>query len=332
MTKRILPGRGINYLKPAILLIFAVYIAIRVPIFFSPANLISVISQGAVIGVASIGMSMVILAGEIDISVGAIIYCTGAIASEIFIETGNLPFAVLAAIASGALFGAINGFGVAKLKIPSMITTLAVSNILSGLGSIIIGSDSTLAAGSAYKVLSQTKILGLLSSSWIYLLLFAVFAVVICKTRFGRYIYAIGDNQDALRASGIRVDRVMMAIFILTGMLCGVGGLIATSRLGGTQFNLSLGTEVYCIAAVVVGGISMSGGRGNIGGLFLGVFIVAALDNLLRLMSVNVYMYNVIWGIVIFLVVLLDVLEKTQKTRGVRRISLNLNKNQEKER
>lgn len=317
MIKRILPKSGIDYLKPAILIAFIIFVAIKSPVFFSPENLISVLSQGAVIGIASIGMAMVILAGEIDISVGAIIYCTGAIASEVFIGTGSLLLASLSALGSGALFGALNGIGVAKLKIPSMITTLAVSNILSGAGSIIIGSDSTLAAGDAYKALSQTKVLGILSSAWIYLLLFALFAVVIQKTRFGRYIYAIGDNQDALQASGIRADAVVMQIFILTGILCGVGGLIATSRLGGTQFNLSLGTEVYCIAAVVVGGISMSGGKGNIFGVFFGVFVVAALDNLLRLMGVNVYMYDVIWGVVIFGVVLIDILKKNRKTRDL---------------
>lgn len=319
MIKRILPKSGIDYLKPAILIAFIIFVAIKSPVFFSPENLISVLSQGAVIGIASIGMAMVILAGEIDISVGAIIYCTGAIASEVFIGTGSLLLASLSALGSGALFGALNGIGVAKLKIPSMITTLAVSNILSGAGSIIIGSDSTLAAGDAYKALSQTKVLGILSSAWIYLLLFALFAVVIQKTRFGRYIYAIGDNQDALQASGIRADAVVMQIFILTGILCGVGGLIATSRLGGTQFNLSLGTEVYCIAAVVVGGISMSGGKGNIFGVFFGVFVVAALDNLLRLMGVNVYMYDVIWGGVIFGVVLIDILKKNRKTRDLER-------------
>lgn len=319
MIKRILPKSGIDYLKPAILIAFIIFVAIKSPVFFSPENLISVLSQGAVIGIASIGMAMVILAGEIDISVGAIIYCTGAIASEVFIGTGSLLLASLSALGSGALFGALNGIGVAKLKIPSMITTLAVSNILSGAGSIIIGSDSTLAAGDAYKALSQTKVLGILSSAWIYLLLFALFAVVIQKTRFGRYIYAIGDNQDALQASGIRADAVVMQIFILTGILCGVGGLIATSRLGGTQFNLSLGTEVYCIAAVVVGGISMSGGKGNIFGVFFGVFVVAALDNLLRLMGVNVYMYDVIWGVVIFGVVLIDILKKNRKTRDLER-------------
>lgn len=313
MLKKIMPSTWIDWIKPLLLVAFLVYIAIKVPVFFSANNLVSVLSQGAVIGVASIGMTMVILAGEIDISVGGIIYCTGAIASEVFIASRSLPLTILAGICSGAVFGLVNGFGVAKLKIPSMITTLAVCNILSGLGSIIIGSDSTLAAGDAYKVLSQTKIFGILSSAWIYLILFAAFALIIRRTRFGRYIYAIGDNEDALRASGIRVDLMLMLIFSITGALCGVGGLLTTSRLGGTQFNLSLGTEVYCIAAVVVGGVSMSGGKGNIFGVFFGVFVVAALDNLLRLMSVNVYMYDVIWGVVIFAVVLLDILKKKRK-------------------
>ncbi|NLI54616.1 MAG: ABC transporter permease [Clostridiales bacterium] len=319
MLKRFLPKSGIDYLKPSIVVLFAVFIAIKAPVFFTINNLISVLSQGAVIGIASIGMSMVILAGEIDISVGAMVYCTGVIASELYLSTNNLIISTVAAVVCGGFFGLINGFGVAKLKIPSLITTLSVCNILSGLGSILIGSEGTLSAGERYKIIAQTKILGLLSSAWIYILLFLLFLIIIRKTRFGRYIYAIGDNQDALRACGIRADFTIIMIFVLTGMLCGIGGLVNTSRLGGTQFNISLGMEVYCIAAVVVGGISMSGGRGNVLGVFFGVFIVAALDNLLRLMGVNVYMYNVVWGIVIFGVVMIDILKKKQKARDLER-------------
>ncbi|MDR1754894.1 MAG: ABC transporter permease [Eubacterium sp.] len=302
----------IDYIKPAMILIFVVFIIWKVPIFLRPDNLITLIPQAAVIGIASIGMSMVIISGEIDISVGAILYCSGAIASEVFMSTRSLIYASLAAVLSGAVFGLVNGFGVAKLKIPSMITTLAVSYILTGLGSILIGSESTLVAGDDYKALSQTKILGMTSNVWIFVFLFVIFAVIINKTRFGRYIYAIGDNADALRASGINVDRVQAYIFILTGLLCGVGGLLTTSRLGGTQFNMSLGTEVYCIAAVVVGGIRMSGGKGSIFGSLLGILMVASLDNILRLTHISVYLYNLVWGVVIFIIVLIDILKKKQ--------------------
>lgn len=309
----------VDYMKPAMILLFVIFIIIKAPIFFRPSNLLSVLAQGAVIGIVSIGMTMVILAGEIDISVGAQLYCAGAIASEVFLSTRSVLAAAGAAIISGAAFGLLNGIGVAKLKIPSMIATLAVCNILTGLGSLIIGSDSTLIAGDAYKVVSQTKFLGILSSTWIFIGLFLLFAAVISKTRFGRYIYAIGDNSDALEAAGIHVDRIQIWIFVLTGILCGIGGLIATSRLGGSQYNLSLGTEIYCIAAVVVGGVSMTGGKGNIFGTLFGIFIVAALDNLLRLLSVSAFLYDLVWGLVIFVIVLIDLLKKKQEKRNMER-------------
>ncbi len=289
----------VDYIKPSLLFVFIIIIMVRVPIFLKPSNIISVLAQGATIGIVSIGMTMVILSGEIDISVGAQLYCTGAIASEVFLATKSILITTLAAIVAGAIFGLLNGIGVAKLKIPSMITTLAVSNILTGLASLLIGSGSTLIAGDEYKVISQTKIFGILSSTWIFILLYVVFAIIICKTRFGRYVYAVGDNKDALRAAGINVDFIQIAIFVLTGMLCGVGGLVSTSRLGGSQINLSIGTEIYCIAAVVIGGVSMSGGVGNIFGVLVGIFMVAALDNLLRLISVSAYLYDLVWGIVI---------------------------------
>lgn len=303
----------IDYIKPAIFLLLAVFIIWKVPIFLRPDNLITLIPQAAVIGIASIGMSMVILSGEIDISVGAMLYCSGAIASETFMGTRSLILASLAAVASGIVFGLANGLGVAKLKIPSMITTLAVSYILTGLGSILIGSESTLVAGEDYKALSQTKILGMASNAWAFVVLFVIFAVIINKTRFGRHIYAIGDNADALRASGVNADGTLIAVFVLTGALCGVGGLLTTSRLGGTQFNMSLGSEVYCIAAVVVGGIRMGGGKGSIFGSLLGILMVASLDNILRLTHISVYLYNLVWGVVIFIIVLIDILKKKQR-------------------
>lgn len=309
----------VDYIKPVMFFCFIIFIIIKAPLFFRPSNLLSVLAQGAVTGIVSIGMAMVILAGEIDISVGAQLYCTGAIASEVFLATKNLWFAAGAAILSGAVFGLVNGIGVAIFKIPSMIATLATCNVLTGLGSLIIGSDSTLVAGDSYKVVSQTKIFGILSSAWTFLLLFLIFSVVVRKTKFGRYIYAIGDNEDALKAMGINVDAVVIWIFVLTGILCGIGGLIATSRLGGSQFNLSIGSEIYCIAAVVVGGVSMTGGKGSMFGVLFGIFIVAALDNLLRLLSVSAYLYDLVWGIVIFVIVMIDLLKKKQEIRNQER-------------
>lgn len=317
----------IDLIKPLIFIIFAIFVIVKVPIFFRPDNLIAVLSQAAVIGIASIGMTMVIISGEIDISIGAMIYLTGAVATEVYVSTKSLWLAVFAAIISGGICGLINGFGTAKLKIPSMIITLAVSNALTGLSGIIIGSESTLAAGERYKIISQTKIFGLTSNTWIYLALFVVFIILINKTKFGRYIYAIGDNADALRASGINTSIIQIMIFVITGMLCGISGLLATSRLGGTQFNLSLGTEIYCIAAVVVGGASMSGGKGNILGTFVGVFIVTALDNMLRLLNVSVYLYNVVWGIVIFLIVCIDIIKTKQSIKNHERTIPHLNTN-----
>lgn len=313
MKKMLARFSWVDLIKPIILILFILFTILKVPTFFTFRNLFDVLSQGVVIGIASLGMSMVIFSGEIDISIGAMIYLTGVLGTQVYMITKSIPFAVLCALSVGAACGFLNGFGVTKLKIPSMITTLAVSNLITGIASLLMGKRDTLVVDDPYKAISQTRIFGQLSGVWIYLVLVALFIIIMSKKKFGRYVYAIGDNADALNSLGISVDRIKIIIFMVTGILCGLAGILATSRLGGSMIMMSVGTEVYCIAAVVVGGASMSGGKGNIIGTFFGSYIVVAIDNLLRLMKTNAYIYDVIWGTIIFSVVLMDILKRRQK-------------------
>lgn len=319
MKKMLARLSWVDFIKPVMLIMFIIFVFVKVPVFFTLGNLIDVLSQGVMIGIASLGMSMVIFSGEIDISIGAIIYLAGVSATQIYMNTKNMFITLLCALGIGAACGFLNGFGVSKLKIPSMITTLAVSDIAIGIASLLMRKKDTLVADASYKAFSQTRILGQLSSIWIYLVIVVVFILIMNKTKFGRYIYAIGDNADALNTLGISVDRMQIYIFMLTGILCGLAGVLATSRLGGSMIMMSIGTEVYCIAAVVLGGASMEGGKGSIVGTFVGSYIVVALDNLLRLMKTNAYIYNVIWGAIIFSVVLLDIIKTHQKKWQIER-------------
>ncbi len=313
---RKLPNSITGYIKPTLIVVALILIAVYVPNFYTPTNLIGLLSQGAAIGIASLGMTLVIISGGIDISMGSNIYVSGVIATEIYRHSNNLPLAIVGGIAAGTLCGIINGFGVAILDIPPLITTLSTSLAFQGAGSLLIGSGSALAVGGIYKYISVSRFLGLQSCAWIFLVLFAIYVLLFNFSPFIKHVYALGDNPDAFKATRISSKKIYMLVYIIAGLMCGIAGVVTTARLGGTQFNMSLGTETYCIAAVVVGGASMTGGKGTIYGTFFGVLIVAALDNILRLMNINAYVYDVIWGVLLFLVVCIDIIQVHQKKRA----------------
>ncbi len=297
------------------LVVFIVFIAIRVPIFFRPDNLIALGSQATVIGIVSIGMTMLIITGITDISVGALVYLSGVVSTKLFNAYGNIWLSLLAAIAVSVFCSLINGASIAKFGVPALIATLAMQNIARGVASIVIGEESALNVAESYTVIGQSRIAGIPINIIIFAVLFTIGVMLVNKTKFGRYVYALGNNPDALKASGIDIFKVRMTIFLISGILCGLAGVINTSRLGGTQFDLGVGLELSCIAAVVIGGTSMAGGSGKIMGTLLGVFVVAAIDNILRMMNFSVFLYEVIWGFVVFFTVAIDILNHKHEIR-----------------
>ena len=297
---------------PILIILIAVYVLVRMPVFFTPANIISLGSQVSVIGIASIGMCMLILTGVTDISVGQQIFLGGVVAIRIFQLTGSMFVATIASMLVCTFVGSINGFVIAKVGVPSMIATLAMQQICKGLASVLIGEDSVISVGDDFKVLGQGKILSIPYSVVFFVVLFTLFCIFINRSRFGRYVYAIGNNADAIGASGVNVYLCRQIIFVLTGMLAGFAGVINASRIGGVQFGMGVGMEFSCIAACVVGGISMSGGKGKMQGVLLGIVIIGSIDQLLRLFNFSVYLYNVVWGVVVLFTVSTDILKNYQ--------------------
>ncbi len=298
---------------PILLAIFAIFVVVKMPVFFTPDNLISLSSQGAIWGLAAIGMTMLIITGVTDVSVGSQIYLGGVITVRVFQATESMVLGLLCSILVCMAVSAFNGFAIVKVGLPSMITTLAVQQVCNGTASLIIGKDSVITMPDEFSVWGQTRVLGLPISAVLFLALFVVGCVVMNCTKFGRYVYAIGNNSDAMAASGVNVFRIREITFIITGILCGIAGTFNVSRIGGAQFNMGIQMEFSCMAAVVVGGTSMLGGSGNMIGTLLGVFVIAALDQLLRMFSVSVYLYNVFWGGIVLFTVSMDLLKKYQE-------------------
>lgn len=314
-------GKGFNksaLLKIALVIALVVVIYIITPNYFTFTNILNVFSQGASIGIMAIGMTIVILMGEIDISVGSIMYLSGVLGLLAYTATNNNTLiGVLTTLGVGLACGALNGFGVAFLKIPSMIITLGTLSIFAGSAGLLIPEGGVIMAKEGtWTAIASTKLLGMPSNVYIYIAVFLIFAFVVRGTRYGRMVFALGDNADALRASGINPNKIMIITYSLCGLLCGMASILATSRLGYTLYSHSMGNEVYAIAAVVVGGTSMTGGKSSYWGTFIGAFMVASLDNLLRLTNVNAYIYNTVWGALIIIVVAADAISTIAREKA----------------
>ncbi|MBL9190659.1 MAG: ribose ABC transporter permease [Opitutaceae bacterium] len=265
----------------------------------------------------SIGMTLVILSGGIDLSVGAILGLAGAVAAGL-LKNGlalggldaRLEFTVTGAIVAGIVVGGaagwFNGFAITRFRLPPFVATLGMLSIARGLTMLWTGGFPVTSLGSTFGFLGTGAILGMPMPVWIMLALVGIFVVVTRRTRFGRHIYAVGGNERAARLTGLNVPRIKLAVYTLAGALAGVAGLIVTARLDSAQPNAGLGYELDSIAAVVIGGTSLSGGRGSIWGTVLGCLIIGVLNNGLFLLNVSPFWQQVIKGGVILLAVAID--------------------------
>jgi ribose transport system permease protein len=285
--------------------------------FATSDNLFNVLRQVSVNLCISVGMTMVILTGGIDLSVGSILAFSGAIAAGllkngIILQASNtfIGFTflggVLAALLIGGALGFFNGLMITKFKVPPFVATLAMLTIARGLTMLYTNGYPVTGLGTAFAYLGAGWFLGMPAPVWIALLIILIFIFFIRKSKTGRYIYAIGGNERATFLSGININKVKITVYTLTGILCAVAGLLVTARLDSAQPNAGNGYELDSIAAVVIGGTSLSGGKGTITGTVIGALIIGVLNNGLVLLNVSPFWQQVVKGLVILLAVILD--------------------------
>ena len=285
--------------------------------FATSDNLFNVLRQVSVNLCISVGMTLVILTGGIDLSVGSILAVSGAVAAGLYksgiaIE-GSDTFigftffgAALVAIGIGCALGWFNGFMITRFNVPPFVATLAMLTMARGFTMLYTNGLPITGLGSSFGYLGTGWFLGIPMPVWVAIGIVLIFGFFIKKSRTGRYIYAIGGNEKATRLSGINVNRVKIIVYTLCGALCAVAGLLVTARLDSAQPNAGTGYELDAIAAVVIGGTSMSGGKGSIAGTVVGALIIAVLNNGLVLLNVSPFWQQVIKGLVILLAVVLD--------------------------
>ena len=286
------------------------------PSFLSLNSLMLVLNHCAVFGVAAVGMTFVIITGGIDLSVGSLIAFGGVICAKTLLAGGE-PVALwigigwMAALAAGVAAGAFAALFVTRFDIPPFIATLALMSSLRGLGYIIAKGQPISPLPEAYQFAGRHQIGGVVPVSVIIMLCTMLAgAIILNKTRLGRAVRAIGGNEESARLSGINVRRVKAIVYMMSGALAVAAGLILSSKLGAGSPKVGMGNELDVIAAVVVGGTSLSGGRGTIGGTLVGLLIISVLNSGLNWIGVESFGQQVTLGLVILAAVLLDRLKR----------------------
>jgi len=283
------------------------------PDFLKPSNLLAVVDRIVVIAIIAIGMTMVIVTAGIDLSVGSLIALSAVIGTLVMKGLGGLtapPWVVAFGFLVGTLacgtLGAAGGWLVARFRVAPFITTLALMMVARGLAFLITGGFSIYQVPESLTWLGQGRSLGVPNTVILLVVLYASAHVFMSRTRLGRYIYAVGGNEEAARLSGVPVRGIIVLVYAVSGLAAGVGGCIQASQLNTGTPNVGLMYEMYVIAAVVVGGTSLSGGSGRILGTLIGAFIISVIQNGMNLLGIESYTQNVVLGLVILGAVLLD--------------------------
>lgn len=291
----------------ALLLLFAI-ITVLNPSFLTPLNIMNLLRQISINALIAFGMTFIILTGGIDLSVGSILALSSALMAGMMVSGMDPILAIIVGVLLGTIMGVINGLLITKGKMAPFIATLASMTIFRGLTLVYTEGKPITGLGDSlgFQLLGRGYFLGIPVPAVTMILAFFILWFLLHKTAFGRKTYAIGGNEKASRISGIRVDRVKIMIYGLAGTAAALAGAILTSRLNSAQPTAGQSYEMDAIAAVVLGGTSLSGGKGRMFGTLIGVLIIGTLNNGLNLLGVSSFYQQVVKGIVIIVAVLLD--------------------------
>lgn len=284
--------------------------------FLQVTNLSNVVRQITVNIILACGLTMAILIGGIDLSVGSIVAISGCLTAGLITNNG-LPVgaAVLIGLLSGVAFGAFNGVFISRTNIPPFIVTLATMNIGRGIVRLYTNSRTILVSDEVFTFMGRGMIFGVIPVQLLYIVLFCAIAwFVLNRTKTGRHMYAVGDNEQAALYTGINVRRVKFAVYVFAGFFAAVAGIIAASRTSSGLYTTGEGYEMDAIAAVVLGGTSMTGGVGRLSGSIIGAMIIGILDNGMNILGLNSSWQYVVKGAVLLIAVLIDYFKKRRES------------------
>lgn len=287
-------------------ILLCLVISIATPAFMSQKNLLNLLRQSSIIGIISAGMTLVIISGNFDISVGAVAALSGAVVMKLATSGMNLFAAILAALAVCGVIGLINGVAVAKIHVPSLIATMAMVSVVKGSMLLLTGG---------YPITENIPILDSIGNGYIIgipvpVILFAaaviIAYVVLTKTKFGRHVYSVGGNEVASKLNGIPVDSYKIKVFIINALLAGIAGIVLIGRMGTASPSAGEGYDMDAIASVVIGGTSVSGGSGSVLKTVIGVLMMSVINNSFNLLGIDMYFQYIFKGLIILIAVGVD--------------------------
>ena len=283
-----------------------VFFSLQAPYFFTPLNFLNVFKDVSISLTAGVGMTVLLLVGEVDLSIGSTVGLIGVIVCHAVNATGSAFVAFLAAIGVGAAIGLINALIVTRLNVNSLICTLGMMTILRGITMIITRAVAVQVLVDNFKNLSAGSILSIPIPIFMIVIVFVLFFFLLQFVTFGRYVYACGDNGDAAKAAGLDVKKIKTVCFMICSILASVAGVILAAKMNSGQPNAGVGFEFAIIAAVILGGTSLSGGKGSLLGSLIGITLLRFVTNGMIMMNIDSYWQNVVSGSVIILAVALD--------------------------
>jgi ribose transport system permease protein len=294
------------------LLLLGLALFIATPFFLTVNNLLNVLDQVTILGILALGMTFVIVTGGIDLSVGAVLALSMMVLGWTSHNAGwPLPVSILAAILVGGLCGLLSGVGITVAKLPPFIATLAMLSIARGTANVITDGQQIVGYPEWFTGLSTNRYFGFLTVTAMVLAVLLVAGWAFMRYRpGGRALYAIGGSPEVARLAGIQVKKATAGVYVVMGLLAGLAGVVLATRLDSSQPSAAVGIELDTIAAVVIGGASLSGGVGRIPGTIIGVLIIGVLRNGLNLLSVSPFVQMIVIGVVIALAVMVDVLRR----------------------
>lgn len=308
------PRRAASILKRfgllLVLVLMVIVMSLVSSVFLTTGNIINVLRQVSINGILAVGMTFVILTGGIDLSVGSVVAVTSVIAGNLLQRGTSLGVTLAASIGAALLFGVFSGVLIAYAGLPPFIATLAAQTI--GRGFALVYSDGRpyMIAHETYKAIGKGSWIGIPIPIWIMVLVILIASVVLRYTTFGRHVYAFGGNRNASKLSGLNIRTTEMATYIISSFCAALAGTILSARISSGQPTAGQGYELDAIAAVAIGGTSMSGGIGHLSGTILGFIIIGVLSNSLTLLNVSSFYQDIVKGFIIIFAVLMDLRTK----------------------
>lgn len=314
-VKRFIPGDKL-ILIVALIIVVAIFTSLNGN-YFSWTNFVNILVAASLIGLVAIGHTYLIIAGQNDLSPGSVAAFTGVLCATLV--SMGLPFVIAALItlAAGAAVGIFNSWMVNQIKIEAFIATLVTQFVFRGFAYILCDGRPVSITNSAYISIGATRILSIPLSVWIMLILILIFGLILAKTKFGRSVYAIGGNKDAARLAGLNPQRIVTILFVMMGIVTALGGIVFSSRMHSGQPAANVNLEFDAITAVVLGGVSFTGGVGDMVGTILGVILIQAFNTGLIMVNVPSFWQYVARGALLLFALTSDYIRKTNREKAL---------------